>query len=529
MKQIYQNQHFITSVQYALQYISYYHPADFIESMIHAYAIEESAAAKEAIRQILVNSYMCAVGHRPLCQDTGIVNVFIDLGMDAVFEDTCQTIEDMVNQAVELAYTDTANKLRFSIVKDPIFTRQNTKTNAPAVTHIRLVTGSGISVTVAAKGGGSENKSKLLMLNPGANLVDKVLEAVPQMGAGWCPPGILGIGVGGTSEKAMLLAKESLMGIVDMPILLKKTESQRTPIENLRVELYTKINQLGIGAQGVGGLTTVLDVKILDYPTHAVSKPVGLVPNCAASRHAHIDISPTHPVFLSPPPLDAYPENIVQMALDAMSGTAKPSVSTSKVLDKMGVPSILEPKKINLDALTMAEKESWKIGDTLLISGTIYTGRDAAHKKLEALAKQGLAAPVDLAGKFLYYVGPVDPIGNEVVGPAGPTTSTRMDSYSDTMLGYFGLQGMIGKAERGDAAIDSIKKHKGVYLMAVGGAAYLVSKAIKEATVVAFPELGMEAIYKFVIEDMPVTVAVDSRGNSVHKLGPLSWVNQFKI
>lgn len=492
---------FIDSVESALQYISYYHPKDFIDSLYVAYQKEQNQAAKDAIAQILINSRMCAEGKRPICQDTGIVTVFVEIGMDVKW-DSDLTIQEMVDEGVRRAYKNPDNPLRASIVKNPVGPRLNTKDNTPAVVHVELVSGNKVDVTVAAKGGGSENKSKFVMLNPNDSIVDWVLKTVPTMGAGWCPPGMLGLGIGGTAEKAMLLAKKSLMDPVDIHEL--KEKGAETPVEKLRLELFEKVNQLGIGAQGLGGLTTVLDIKINDFPTHAASLPVAMIPNCAATRHAHFVLDGSGPSFIAAPNLDDWP------------------VITQEASDNV--------KRVNLDEITQEVIESWQPGDSLLLSGKILTGRDAAHKKIKDLlaSGEGLPVGVEFEGRFIYYVGPVDPVGDEVVGPAGPTTSTRMDKYSDMMLdpkseGGLGLMGMIGKAERGDIALTAIKRNKSVYLMAVGGAAYLVSKAIKKSRIVAFEELGMEAIYEFEVQDMPVTVAVDSLGDSVHKSGPALW------
>ncbi len=486
----------VDSVAAALQYISYYHPADYIEHLARAYASEQSPAAKDAIAQILTNSKMCAEGHRPLCQDTGIVNVFLEIGMDVRFEGFPGSIEDAINEGVRRGYLDPENKLRASVLSDPLFERKNTKDNTPAVIHMRLVPGNTLDLTVAAKGGGSENKSKFIMMNPSDNLVDWVLKTVPTMGAGWCPPGMLGIGVGGTAEKAMLLAKEVLMEPIDMFDLLKRGPSNK--LEELRIELYEKVNALGIGAQGLGGLTTVLDVKIATYPTHAASKPVAMIPNCAATRHAHVVLDGSGPAYMDPPSLDLWPDVHWQ-------------------------PDYKKSKKVNLDTLTREEVASWKPGDTLLLSGKMLTGRDAAHKRIQDMLASGQKLPVDFTNRVIYYVGPVDPVRDEVVGPAGPTTATRMDKFTEMMLGATGLIAMIGKAERGPVAIEAIRKHKSAYLMAVGGAAYLVAKAIKGAKVVGFNDLGMEAIYEFDVKDMPVTVAVSSDGTSVHETGPKEW------
>ncbi|MFM8900438.1 MAG: fumarate hydratase [Burkholderiales bacterium] len=486
----------IESVAAALQYISYYHPADYISHLARAYEIEQSPAAKDAIAQILTNSKMCAEGRRPICQDTGIVNVFLKIGMDVRWEGFTGSIEDAINEGVRRGYDNVDNKLRASIVADPQFERKNTKDNTPAVVHMSVVPGNTVDVQVAAKGGGSENKSKFVMLNPSDSLVDWVMKTVPTMGAGWCPPGMLGIGIGGTAEKAMLMAKESLMESIDMFEL--KARGPQNKLEELRIELCDKINALGIGAQGLGGLTTVLDVKIAMYPTHAASKPVAMIPNCAATRHAHFVLDGSGPAYIDPPSLDLWP-------------------------DVRWAPDYNKSKKVDLNTLTKAEVASWKPGDTLLLSGKMLTGRDAAHKRIQDMLAKGEKLPVDFTNRVIYYVGPVDPVRDEVVGPAGPTTATRMDKFTEMMLAQTGLIGMIGKAERGPTGIDAIKKHKSAYLMAVGGAAYLVSKAIKHAQVVGFADLGMEAIYEFDIEDMPVTVAVDSEGTSVHNTGPKEW------
>lgn len=489
-------QDLIQSVQDALQYISYYHPADFIRAMREAWEKEESQAAKDAMTQILVNSRMCAEGKRPICQDTGIVNVFISVGMDVRFE-TDQSLEDMINEGVRRAYLLPDNILRASILADPAGKRVNTRDNTPAVIHTELVPGDKVSVHVAAKGGGSEAKSKLAMLNPADSIVDWVIKTVPTMGAGWCPPGMLGIGIGGTADKAMLMAKRSLMDPIDIHELQARGPASR--VEELRLEIFDKVNSLGIGAQGLGGLTTVLDVKILDYPTHAANLPVAMIPNCAATRHVHFELTGAGPAVLEPPKLEEWPD----IVFEAGAGS----------------------KRVDLATVTPAEVATWKPGETLLISGKMLTGRDAAHKRIRDLFAEGKPLPdgVDLKGRFIYYVGPVDPVRDEVVGPAGPTTSTRMDGFTEMMLDKTGILGMIGKAERGPVAVEAIKKHKAVYLMAVGGAAYLVSKAIRKSRVVAFEDLGMEAIHEFEVEDMPVTVAVDARGDSVHVSGPREW------
>jgi len=486
----------IESVAAALQYISYYHPVDYIQHLARAYEIEQSPAAKDAIAQILTNSRMCAEGKRPICQDTGIVNVFLKIGMDVRFEGFKGSIADAVNEGVRRGYNNVDNKLRASIVADPQFERKNTKDNTPAVIHMEVVPGNTVDVKVAAKGGGSENKTKFVMLNPSDSLVDWVLKTVPHMGAGWCPPGMLGIGIGGTAEKAMLMAKEVLMDDIDMYDLLKRGPQNKT--EELRIELFQKVNQLGIGAQGLGGLTTVLDVKIRMYPTHAASKPVAMIPNCAATRHGHFVLDGSGPAFMEPPSLSEWPN--VQWT-----------------------PDNEKSKSVNLDTLTREEVASWAPGQTLLLNGKMLTGRDAAHKRIQDMLAKGEKLPVDFTNRVIYYVGPVDPVRDEAVGPAGPTTATRMDGFTDMMLEKTGLIAMIGKAERGPVAIESIKQHKSAYLMAVGGAAYLVSKAIKSAKVVGFADLGMEAIYEFDVKDMPVTVAVDANGVSVHNTGPHEW------
>jgi fumarate hydratase class I len=484
---------FIQSIADALQYISYYHPVDYIKALAKAYEREESPAAKDAMAQILINSRLCAEGHRPICQDTGIVTVFLEIGMDVRWEAT-MSVEDMCHEGVRRAYNDPDNKLRASVLADPAGKRTNTKDNTPGVVNMKVVPGDKVDVIVAAKGGGSEAKSKFAMLNPSDSIVDWVLKTVPTMGAGWCPPGMLGIGIGGTAEKAMLLAKESLMEEIDIVDLKARGPSSRA--EELRIELFDKVNALGIGAQGLGGLTTVLDVKIKDYPTHAANLPVAMIPNCAATRHAHFTLDGSGPVMLEPPSLDDWPE----LTYDASKG-----------------------KRVNLDSITKDEIASWQPGDVLLLNGKLLTGRDAAHKRMVDMLNKGEALPVDLRGKFIYYVGPVDPVRDEVVGPAGPTTATRMDKFTGQVLEATGLFGMVGKAERGPVAIEAIRKHQSAYLMAVGGAAYLVSKAIKAAKVVGFADLGMEAIYEFEVRDMPVTVAVDSRGESVHTTGPAEW------
>jgi fumarate hydratase class I len=494
-------QDLIDSVADALQYISYYHPMDYIRSLARAYELEQSPAARDAIAQILTNSRMCAEGRRPICQDTGIVVAFVRIGMNVTWQGATMSVSDMVNEGVRRAYLHPDNKLRASILADPAGSRKNTRDNTPAVIHMEVVPGDGVDVRIAAKGGGSENKSKFVMLNPSDSIVDWVMKTVPTMGAGWCPPGMLGIGVGGSAEKAMVLAKEALMEPIDMHEL--KLRGPKNRIEELRIEICDKVNALGIGAQGLGGLTTVLDVKILDYPTHAASLPVAMIPNCAATRHVHFALDGRGPAKLEVPDLKEWPD--VQWA---------PAPSS---------------RRVDLAKVTREEVASWKPGESLLLNGKILTGRDAAHKRIQDLLArgEGLPAGVDFTNRFIYYVGPVDPVRGEVVGPAGPTTATRMDKFTEMMLSKTGLIGMIGKAERGPVAIEAIRKHKAVYLMAVGGAAYLVSQAIKSSRVVAFADLGMEAIYEFEVKDMPVTVAVDASGTSVHQTGPREW--QAKI
>ncbi|MFK7958811.1 MAG: fumarate hydratase [Lysobacterales bacterium] len=487
-------QDFVQSVADALQHISYYHPKDYIQNLANAYEAEKSQAAKDAMAQILINSRLCAEGKRPICQDTGIVTVFVKIGMNVQW-DANKTVTEMINDGVRQAYLHPDNKLRASILAEPAGARKNTGDNTPAVVHIDMVPGDTVDVTVAAKGGGSENKAKFVMLNPSDDIVEWVLKTVPTMGAGWCPPGMLGIGIGGTAEKAMVLAKESLMDPIDMPQL--KARGAQNRIEELRIEIFDKVNALGIGAQGLGGLTTVLDVKIFDYPTHAASKPVAIIPNCAATRHAHFVLDGSGPAQLAIPDLNDWPE----VAWEAGD----------------------KARRVNLDELTRGSVKDFKPGETLLLSGTLLTGRDAAHKRLIDLLDKGEPLPVDFTNKMIYYVGPVDAVREEAVGPAGPTTATRMDKFTDQLLDSTELVGMIGKAERGPDAIDSISRHGAVYLIAVGGAAYLVSKAIRKSTVVAFPELGMEAIHEFVVEDMPVMVAVDTQGDSVHTSGPKKW------
>ncbi len=485
---------FIQSVADALQHISYYHPKDYLDALAAAHAREASVAARDAMAQILVNSRMCAEGHRPICQDTGIVTVFLKIGMEVRWE-AGLSVEEMINEGVRRAYNHPDNKLRASILADPAGARRNTGDNTPAVIHLELVPGDTVEVTLAAKGGGSEAKSKFAMLNPSDSIVDWVLKTVPTMGAGWCPPGMLGIGIGGTAEKAMVLAKQALMEPIDIHEL--QARGPANTLEQLRLELFDKVNALGIGAQGLGGLTTVLDVKILDYPTHAANKPVAMIPNCAATRHIHFTLDGSGPAELPHPRLEDWPA----------------------VTWEAGASS----RRVNLDRVTREEVASWKPGETLLLNGRLLTGRDAAHKRLVDMIARGEPLPVDFTNRFIYYVGPVDPVRDEVVGPAGPTTATRMDKFTRTLLERTGLLGMVGKAERGPAAIEAIRDHRAVYLMAVGGAAYLVSKAIRKSRVLAFEDLGMEAIYEFQVEDMPVTVAVDSRGESVHRTGPAEW------
>jgi len=491
-----QQEDFIQSIADAFQFISSYHSADFIQALASAYDREKNPAAKDAIAQILTNSRMSAEGRRPICQDTGIATVFLKIGMHVRWENVTMNITDMVNQGVREAYTNQENPLRASVLHDPAGLRRNSKDNTPAVIHYEMVDGAGIEVICGAKGGGSEAKSKFVMLNPSDSIVDWVVNTVPSMGAGWCPPGVLGIGIGGTPEKSLLLAKESLMHAIDIADLIARGPHNR--LEELRLEIYEKVNKLGIGAQGLGGLTTVLDVKIMDYPTHAVNLAVGMIPNCAATRHTHFHLDGSGPAVFKRPSLSDWP-------------------------DISWAPDVEKSKRVLLDTLTPEEVASWKPGQTLLLNGKIFTGRDAAHKRIMDMLARGEELPVNLKDRFIYYVGPVDPVRDEVVGPAGPTTSTRMDKFSEMMLGEVGLAGMIGKAERGPVAIEAIKKHRKAYLIAVGGAAYLVSKAIRKARVVAFEDLGMEAIYEFVVEDMPVTVAVDSTGESVHTSGPKKW------
>ncbi|WP_446652996.1 fumarate hydratase [Blastomonas sp.] len=484
----------IESVADALQFISYYHPMDYIRALGKAYEAEQSPAAKDAIAQILTNSRMCAEGHRPICQDTGIVNVFVNWGMDCRLDDTSRSLQEIVDEGVRRAYLHPDNKLRASVLADPAFTRRNTKDNTPCVLHVEMVPGHHVHVDVAAKGGGSENKSKFKMMNPSDNIVDWVLEMIPQMGAGWCPPGMLGIGIGGTAEHAVLLAKKALMEPIDMGPL--KERGAQNDLEAMRIEIFDKVNALGIGAQGLGGLSTILDVKIMDAPCHAAGKPVAMIPNCAATRHAHFSLDGSGPAYLEAPKLDEWPD-------------------VNWTPDKAAI-------RVDLDNLTPEVVQSWKQGDRLLLNGKMLTGRDAAHKRIQDMLAKGEPLPVEFRGRVIYYVGPVDPVGEEIVGPAGPTTATRMDKFTRMMLEQ-GLLAMVGKAERGPAAVDAIRDHKSAYLMAVGGAAYLVARAIKGSTVVGFHDLGMEAIYEFEVSDFPVTVAVDSEGKNVHQLAPLVW------
>jgi fumarate hydratase class I len=495
----------IESIRAALQYISFYHPVDYITNLARAYELEESPAAKDAIKQILVNSRMCAEGHRPICQDTGIVTIFLKLGLDVRLTDDAgtaptQSLQEICDEGVRRAWLDPDNKLRGSILRDPAFARKNTVDNTPCVVEVSLVPGNTIDVNVAAKGGGSEAKSKFVMLNPSDSIIDWVLKTIPTMGAGWCPPGMLGIGIGGTAEKAMLLAKQSLMEDIDMQELKARIASGHAPtnIEKLRVDIFDKVNALGIGAQGLGGLTTILDVKILDFPTHAANLPVAMIPNCAATRHAHFVLRGEGPVYLDPPNLAAWPK----LTYD---------------------PAAHGARRVNLDALTHEEVKTWKPGEVLLLNGKLLTGRDAAHKRMTDMLSRGEKLPVDFTNRLIYYVGPVDAVRDEAVGPAGPTTATRMDKFTRQMLESTGLLGMVGKAERGELAIEAIRDNQAVYLIAIGGAAYLVSKAIKHSTLLAFPDLGMEAIYEFDVVDMPVTVAVDAAGTSVHITGPAEW------
>ena len=490
-------QDFIDSIEDALQFISYYHPLDYVKAVEKAYLKEQSQAAKDAMAQILINSRMSAEGKRPLCQDTGIVTCFVKVGMQVSWDKTDMTVQEMVNEGTRRAYLNPDNPLRASIVADPAGARKNTKDNTPAVLHLDLVSGNKIEVMIAAKGGGSENKSKTVMLNPNDDIAEWVVKTLPLMGAGWCPPGMLGIGIGGTAEKAAVLAKESLMDPVDIQQLSDR--GAQTTEEKLRLDIYEKVNNLGIGAQGLGGLTTVVDVKIKSMPTHAASLPIAMIPNCAATRHAHFFLDGSGPAELQAPKLEEWPEVTWEVGENT--------------------------RRVNMDGLSKDDIKEWKVGDTILLSGKMLTGRDAAHKRIQSMLQrgEGLPAGVDLTNKFIYYVGPVDAVGDEVVGPAGPTTATRMDKFTEMMLEQTGLLGMIGKAERGPATVESIARHQSVYLMAVGGAAYLVSKAIKKAKVVAFEDLGMEAIYEFEVEDMPVTVAVDSNGANAHQTGPAIW------
>ena len=484
----------IESVADALQFISYYHPMDYIRALGAAYDAEQGPAARDAIAQILTNSRMCAEGHRPICQDTGIVNVFVRWGMDCRLDDTSASLQSVIDEGVRRAYLHPENKLRASVLADPAFTRRNTRDNTPSVLHVEMVPGDTVSVDVAAKGGGSENKSKFKMMNPSDSIVDWVVEMLPQMGAGWCPPGMLGIGIGGTAEHCVLLAKKALMEPIDMAQL--KQRGPANDIESLRIEIFDRVNALGIGAQGLGGLSTILDVKIMDAPCHAAGKPVAMIPNCAATRHAHFTLDGSGPVYLEAPRLDQWPD--VQWTPDRAA------------------------RRVDLDTLTPEDVRGWKHGDRLLLNGRMLTGRDAAHKRIADMLAAGQELPVSFRGRVIYYVGPVDPVGEEVVGPAGPTTATRMDKFMRMMLDQ-GLLACVGKAERGPAATEAIRDHRSAYLMAVGGAAYLVARAIKASRVVGFEDLGMEAIYEFEVADFPVTVAVDAEGNNVHALAPLAW------
>ncbi len=493
---------FIQSVADALQFISYYHPLDFIRAIYRAYQMEQSNAAKDALAQILVNSKMSAEGQRPMCQDTGIVVVFLEVGMDVRW-DTDMSVENMINEGVRRGYMHADNLLRASIVSDPTGRRRNTGDNTPAVVHTRLVPGGRVGLRITAKGGGSENKAKLTMLNPSDSIVDWVVDTLPAMGAGWCPPGVLGIGIGGTAEKAALLAKEALLDDIDMHEL--RARAHLSPLQRLRLEIFNAVNDLGIGAQGLGGLTTVLDVKIKDFPTHAACKPVAMIPNCAANRHIHFFLDGSGPAAFEPPMLGEWPDLSFEVGANV--------------------------RRVNLDTISRDQVMAWRPGETILLTGKLLTGRDAAHKRIIDMLQKGkpLPAGVRFANRFIYYVGPVDPVRGEVIGPAGPTTATRMDKFTETMLAQTGLLGMIGKGERGQAALDAIKKHRAVYLIAVGGAAYLVSKAIRKSRVLAFEDLGMEAIHEFEVKDMPVTVAVDSLGESVHQTGPIVWQQKIKL
>lgn len=499
-------QDLIDSIASALQYISHYHSPDYIAHLVRAHEREASAPARDAMAQILASSRLAAIGRRPICQDTGIVNVFLDVGMDLQWTDFTGSLEDAVNAGVRRAWLDPDNPLRASVIADPLFTRVNTRDNTPAVTRVRLVPGDKLEVIVAAKGGGSENKARLAMLNPGDSVVDWVLAQVPAMGAGWCPPGMLGIGVGGTAEKAVLLAKESLMQPFDMHSLQARAAggAALAPEDALRLELYARINALGIGAQGLGGLTTVLDVKLKTYPTHAAAKPVALIPNCAATRHVRFVLDGSGPAHLEPPSLDLWPA---------------PGPSTQAAT----------ARRVDLDTLTRDEVAGWRAGETLLLNGRMLTGRDAAHQRIRELLARGQPLPADFRDRVIYYVGPVDAVRDEAVGPAGPTTSTRMDGYTDMMLERTGLIAMVGKAERGPEAVAAIQRHRAAYLIAVGGAAYLVSRAIRHARVVAFADLGMEAIYEFDVVDMPVTVAVDAAGGNLHVSGPAQWRRDARL
>ncbi|UVK48721.1 fumarate hydratase (plasmid) [Mesorhizobium sp. AR07] len=484
------------SIADALQYVSYYHPADYIRYLSAAYEREESVAAKNAMAQILVNSRMAAFGRRPICQDTGIVVVFAKIGMSARI-DSDGSLIDLVNEGVREAYLDPDNPLRPSIVSDPLASRKNTRDNTPAVVHVDLVPGDKITFIVAAKGGGSENKAQFTTLNPSASVSDWVVDTMSTLGSGWCPPGLIAVGVGGSAEKAMLMAKEVLNEPIDMFDLLARGPS--SPEEELRVDLYQRINALGIGAQGLGGLTTVVDVKVATYPSHAASKPVALIPQCAANRHVKFTLDGTGPAVLTPPDMNDWPD--IDYGSTFSAGA----------------------RRVNLDTLTKEEIAMWHAGETLLLSGKMLTGRDAAHKRIVDLFDAGKPLPVDMKGRVIYYVGPVRAVRDEIVGPAGPTTSTRMDSFTEKVLEATGLYAMVGKAERGPVAIEAIVKHRTPYMIAIGGAAYLISKSIKSARVLAFEDLGMEAIHEFEVQDMPVTMAVDVEGNSIHKSGPAEW------
>ena len=485
----------IASIADALQFISYYHPADYIENLVAAWRREESVAARDAMSQILRNSRMAASGRRPICQDTGTAQVFMRIGLGARIESS-RDLQAIVDEAVRTAWLTERNPLRASVVSDPLFARRNTGDNTPAMLHVELVAGDKVDVHVAAKGGGSENKAKFAALNPSDDVADWVVRTVEGLGAGWCPPGLIGLGVGGSPDKAMSLAKQSLLDPIDVPAIRSRGPATRE--EEFRLALCDRINALGIGAQGLGGLTTVLDVKLRSFPTHAASLPVALIPQCAADRHVHFTLDGSGPAQLEPPSLDIFPADL---------GGSGPATG----------------RRVDLDSLTAAEVATWRAGETILLSGRMLTGRDAAHLRMTQKLARGEALPVDLRGRAIYYVGPVDAVAGEAVGPAGPTTSTRMDKFLEALLPATGLLVMIGKAERGPAAVETIARNGCAYLIAVGGAAYLVSKAIRSARVLAFADLGMEAIHEFVVQDMPVTVAVDTEGNSVHRTGPARW------